>query len=127
MAAILVKRVLDYTDPTGAYQFFFLAPDNHYTGIEVETGVSKLAEDSNQLDMPITNTDELALSPVASRKSLKVKVGTKNKYVPILLSGNKVGTADTDLTGKPYKQGTITRVMDSRKASYSETENSLSC
>ena len=115
--SITAKHVIDYTDGTNTYSFFFLAPPDHYEGIEVETGVTKLPENSELQDMPVTNTDELALSPVASRKSLRSRQSNgKNKYHSILVSTTKLSTVDSDLTGKLYKGGTITRVMDSRKA-----------
>ena len=116
--SILEKHVIDYVEGADTYSFFFLAPPEHYAGIETETGVQKLAADSELQDMPVTNTDELALSPVASRQNLRVKQSSgKNKYHSILIASALLGTAQTTLTGKTYKGGTITRVMDSRKKS----------
>lgn len=116
--ARFAKYQLDFTDPSGVvYNFFFLAPPDHYEDIENATGVSALAADSPLLDMPITKTEELSISPVAYRKTLRVTdtATGRSKYVDILIAAEKVLTAQTDLFGATYKGGKITRVFESRK------------
>lgn len=112
------KHELSFTDTDGAaYSFFFLAPPDHYTGIETATGVEPIPDGDKRLDMPITKVEELMISPVAYKKVLRVFNSTtnKSKYVDILVEANKVLSVQTDLVGKTYKGGTIQRVLDSRK------------
>ena len=107
----------DNTSAIATYSFFFLAPPDHYEGIETETGVTKLADDSTLADMPITKTSELSISPVATRKTLRVTNENTNrtKYVDILISASEAAEATNTLIGKRYKDGVIKRVLDSRK------------
>lgn len=115
--AITAKHKLTYGTDAAAVAFYLLAPPNHYTGIEAETGVVKLEDGSDELDMPICKTGELTLSPIAARKTLRVAQSSgKNKYVDIVVSASKVAGLDSALQGKAYKGGTITRVLDPRKA-----------
>lgn len=111
------KHSLDFTDTNNVtYTFFFLAPPDHYEGIEAETGVLALEDDSPLADMPIVKTGELSISPVAYRKTLRVELTNgRPKYVEILISADKVATAQSELIGKTYKGGKIARVFDSRK------------
>ena len=116
--ARFAKYQLDYgVEGAATYTFFFLAPPDHYTGIETETGISKVTEESGLLDMPVTKTGELSISPVASRKTLRVnnEASGTNKYVDILINAAKANTAQNTLVGKNYKGGLIKRVLDSRK------------
>ena len=110
------KHSLTYAEGANNYTFFFFAPPDHYTGIEALTGVTKLIDTSVLSDMPITKTGELCLSPVAVRKTLRVTTTTgKTKYVDIVISSAKAAGIDKELQNKPYKGGTIKRVLDPRK------------
>ena len=115
MPAKFAKHLLNYTDGPDTYSFFFLAPPNHYTGIEAACGVSKLPDESDLLDMPVTKTEELTISPIATRKTLRVKEANKLKYVDIVVASTAAITVTKELVGKAYKGGTIERVLDSRK------------
>lgn len=115
MASRFAKYALDYVEGAETYTFFFLAPPNQYDGIEVETGVMKIADDSALADMPVTKTGELTLSPVAIRKTLRVTINGRNKYVDIVINSIKAATVSGDLQDKTYKGGTIKRVLDPRK------------
>ena len=117
MAAILSKYQIIWTNEANvAYSFFFLAPPDHYEAIQNETGITKLADDDPLLDMPVTKTGELAISPVASRKTLRYVVNGKKKYADILVSASKANTVQNELVEKAFKGGTIERVLDPRKA-----------
>lgn len=115
----LQKYAMDYDIEGGvSYRAYFLAPKDHYKdAIGTACGVSEIVPDTEG-DMPITKIEELILSPVASRRVLRVTDSAgKNKYVDIIVASGKLATADNELTGKPFKTfGNITRVMDSRKA-----------
>lgn len=118
MAAILSKYQITWVDPSDnvSYVFFFLAPSNHYDGIQAETGVTKLPDNSKLKDMPVTKAGELSLSPVASRKSIRYVANGKKKYADILIASGKANDAQDLLFGKDYKNGKIERVLDPRKA-----------
>lgn len=113
------KYGLDYSDGTNTFTFFFLAPPDQYDGIDVECGVTKIEEENDLADMPNTKVEEILLSPVGTRKRLKVGITNgKTKYVNIVISSNKIVGLDDTLKGKNYKGGTIERVLDPRSASF---------
>jgi hypothetical protein len=67
--------------------------------------------------MPVTKTGELTISPVATRKTLRVRDGIRVKYVDIVVASPQAISVTETLVGKSYKGGTIERVLDSRKKS----------
>lgn len=98
-------------------KYYFLAPENSYQGIEIETGVTKVT-DADEKKMPPCKVEELIKSPVAVRKTISGKLGTKRKYFRLLVAADKVNTFDAAIVGKIYQGILIDGSVIRRRATF---------
>jgi hypothetical protein len=115
-----VKYKITVDAGDGSNDFYFKAPDGVYQGIETETGVTRLADNADENNMPTCKVEELLHSPVATRRKIRYGTGTgKKKYSSLVIASSKVIDFDTTIIGKGYKGGTITAVVESLDAVFS--------
>ena len=97
MAKFVLHKLVYQTN-----KYYFLAPQGAYAGIGTESGVTEVNV-VDEMKMPPCKVEEILKSPVASRKIITGKLGTKRRYYRILVAADKVDTFDADIVGKSYK------------------------
>lgn len=118
MVAKFKKHRVTYTIGTTPYNFYFLAPPDHYTGIEADAGITPVDSAANDAAMPICKLEDLLQSPVMVRRTVRYLVGTKTKYAKVAIAASKSGTFDGEAVEKSYKGGKIKAVVEPLDATF---------